>query len=363
MDFKVTAIQFCNRGVWKGKFSVWWLGFKTPSWEPIEMLTGVDQMLIDAAKRKPNHRVFCTPLAVLFSSEYGEFEVWWLGITTPTWESRSSLMLVDRDVIQAAMHTPNKRIKITGKRTSSVPRKRHCSVEPVPVLDAEAHRGTVAGTTGAVQTADSPPHKRHCLVEPVLETEAHRGAVAGMSVSVQATDALSESSVLSVSLLETAAHRGTVAGTSISAETTNTLTPTRQFQSSVGYCALNSVALLCTLPLALYERIHAMGASTQLEQVSKVLNGPAMPCQLHRPRDANRRKLNNTQLLPWLKEQTSGQYAVEFDGHCVAWDADAQVITDTDAGEPVSITPENIQLLGIRTVELCYRVQRNKQLR
>ena len=59
------------------------------------------------------------------------------------------------------------------------------------------------------------------------------------------------------------------------------------------------------------------------------------PCQLHVVKGLG------SDLLAWMREEASGVFAVEFDGHCVTWDAQKKTISDrctTVSSHPIPIT-------------------------
>jgi hypothetical protein len=119
-------------------------------------------------------------------------------------------------------------------------------------------------------------------------------------------------------------------------------------------CAVFSVANVVDIPPALYDHIRGKGGLFELEGVRDILNqAKGSPCKLHRVKGVQR-----TDLLAWLLEQTAGVFTVEFDGHCVSWDAARQLILETDPGFPFAlwITPETLAVLGIKQVEKAYRI-------
>jgi hypothetical protein len=120
------------------------------------------------------------------------------------------------------------------------------------------------------------------------------------------------------------------------------------------FCALLSVANVVDLPSALHDHIRDQGGLFELEGVRAILNEwPGTPCQLHCVK-----RVQRTDLLAWLLEQTEGVFTVEFNGHCVSWDAARQLILETDPGFPFAlwITAETVAALGIKQVEKAYRI-------
>ena len=128
-----------------------------------------------------------------------------------------------------------------------------------------------------------------------------------------------------------------------------------EYQVTGGFCALNAVANLFKLPLDMYQSIVSLGPLTDLRTVRNVINGyKKTPCKLHRIKG-----VNNVQLLPWLRAQTTGKYAVEFGHHCVSWDAAEQVIFETDptfGNSGLAITDALLDALRIKKVECAFRV-------
>ena len=124
------------------------------------------------------------------------------------------------------------------------------------------------------------------------------------------------------------------------------------FQEAGGYCALHSVARVVSLSDELYESIRSRGKLLPLEKVCQLLNQKGTPCQLHRV------KVENTHLLAWLLQQTTGIFSVEFGAHCISWDADKQEILETDPSYPpfMPINDETLMKLGIWKLEKAYRI-------
>jgi hypothetical protein len=125
-------------------------------------------------------------------------------------------------------------------------------------------------------------------------------------------------------------------------------------QAKGEFCAVFSVANVVDIPPALYDHIRDEGGLFELEGVRDILNqAKGSPCKLHRVKGVQR-----SDLLPWLLEQIEGVFTVEFDGHCVSWDAARQLILETDPGFPFAlwITPETLAVLGIKQVEKAYRI-------
>ena len=91
-----------------------------------------------------------------------------------------------------------------------------------------------------------------------------------------------------------------------------------------------------------------------LEDVVKlVTNTPETPCHMKKPKGVERH-----QYFDWLRQQKSGAFAVDVGGHCVTWDAAAQLITDADLHqpEPLKISEDTLRLLGIDRIEKIYRI-------
>ena len=130
--------------------------------------------------------------------------------------------------------------------------------------------------------------------------------------------------------------------------------PVVKHQEKDGFCALHSVANAILLPQRLYDFIRDKGCLFELEGVRALINEQTgTPCQLHRIPGVQK-----TDLLVWLRRQNKGIFVVEFNGHCVTWDAGSQLIIETDPGFPVpiSITDQNLAKLGIEVVEKAFRL-------
>jgi hypothetical protein len=125
-------------------------------------------------------------------------------------------------------------------------------------------------------------------------------------------------------------------------------------QAKGEFCALHSVANAIPLPQELYDFIHDKARLFELEGVRVVINEwTGTPCQLHRIKGVQK-----TDFLAWLRRQVEGIFAVEFNGHCVTWDAASQLImeTDPDFPHPLPITDQTLIALGINVVEKAYRI-------
>jgi hypothetical protein len=149
-----------------------------------------------------------------------------------------------------------------------------------------------------------------------------------------------------------------------------TVTGSLLFQrASGGYCALNAVynafvVLSKAQPdvksfsSALYKTIWNLGSHTMLEHVTQHVDSTGI-AQFSRPREANNNRIQKLKLLQWLKTQKTGCYVVEFDQHVVTWNADQQLIIESDADypSPISITDESLTSLNITrdSVEKVYR--------
>jgi hypothetical protein len=73
------------------------------------------------------------------------------------------------------------------------------------------------------------------------------------------------------------------------------------------------------------------------------------------------KRVLQSQLLSWLKSQSTGVFAIQFGKHCVTWCANEQVIIDSDPvhPSPIVISDSNLYLLGITYVDYCYQVIQN----
>jgi hypothetical protein len=67
--------------------------------------------------------------------------------------------------------------------------------------------------------------------------------------------------------------------------------------------------------------------------------------------------VENTNLLSWLRDQVAGIFCVEYDNHCIVWDANRKLLMDTDpiCPYPVTVTEESLVMFGIKTVERVYQ--------
>ena len=125
-------------------------------------------------------------------------------------------------------------------------------------------------------------------------------------------------------------------------------------------CALNSVANVVRLPQALYEEL--IKDDPPLEQVTHLINAAGV-AQFRKPKDAAGKGIENTDLLDWMRCQDTGVFAVEYDGHCVTWDAAKQTILDTDPLFPnaLPINEDTLTRLKIKCVEKAYEIFPGKE--
>ena len=124
-------------------------------------------------------------------------------------------------------------------------------------------------------------------------------------------------------------------------------------QDKTGYCSLNSVHNLVPFGDELYKFIHSKGRFFQLESIRTILNNlKRTPCQLYKL------KHGGGDILKYLLSQTEGKFVVEFNGHCVSWDASKKIIIPTDSRFPhtMEITTPNLITLGISRVDMGFRV-------
>ena len=126
-----------------------------------------------------------------------------------------------------------------------------------------------------------------------------------------------------------------------------------QHQSALEFCARNALMNFVALPSALVILVTTEGAYCELTTLGNVVNHfQKVPCQLHKI------KVENTNLLNWLRLQTTGMFLVEFDGHVVGWDANKSHILETDPRCPFAapINEQTLDELGIKHVEKAFRV-------
>jgi hypothetical protein len=128
------------------------------------------------------------------------------------------------------------------------------------------------------------------------------------------------------------------------------------FQAEGKFCATNALAL------ALYIQDSAM--PDELYTLMKTKNSTLEEgIQLLRCNGYQTRKpegIDNTGMLGHLQSEASttagGVYAVQYDAHCVVWDAGEGLIYDTDprCRHPLVINEEALTLLGIGRIEKAY---------
>jgi hypothetical protein len=108
------------------------------------------------------------------------------------------------------------------------------------------------------------------------------------------------------------------------------------------------------------------------ELVAKVPPLTALSIVLNRIHGADKRftyqkvRITNNVVLNYLATQTSGQYVLSFDGHCVAYDATRHIIFDGDSRYPafgIIASPENLKKLKISrfNISRCYKVDFNNE--
>ena len=124
------------------------------------------------------------------------------------------------------------------------------------------------------------------------------------------------------------------------------------YQDREGYCSLNAVRNLVTLPEELVDAIKKEGP---------MYSHTAMSRQIHRsvgcPIRLDKVKCSMDKLR-FLQGQTEGLFVVYFEGHCLSWDANRRVILDTDPMYPdmLAIDDKTIEMLNIRNVSTVYRI-------
>jgi len=123
----------------------------------------------------------------------------------------------------------------------------------------------------------------------------------------------------------------------------NTMTEIIMFQVQGRLCALNAVANAMTIPMELYEEIKKQ--NPELKRVVERVRQAGI-AHFHKVKEENDKDLQAKML-----DQKSGIFAVRFGTHCLTWDANSQVILDTDPEYPHPL-PINEQLLKTLKNEL-----------
>jgi hypothetical protein len=123
-------------------------------------------------------------------------------------------------------------------------------------------------------------------------------------------------------------------------------------QDRNGYCALNAVLNLVTLPVELVRAIRQKGPQYSHTAMSRQITRCAgCPVKMEKVK-------GQLDKIAFLRQQTQGLFVVYFQGHCLSWNANESLISDTDPGfpEPLTITDSNIALLMIHRIELVYAI-------
>ena len=147
------------------------------------------------------------------------------------------------------------------------------------------------------------------------------------------------------------------AGKEISNSDFEILSPVRpRFQDADGFCALHSVANAVDLDKPVFDEIYSKGPIFRLEDVVAIVNNRKTKQELRKVKGVPK-----TLLLNYLCAQKEGIFALEFEGHCVTWDANNQLILETDpcVTFAVPIMDDSLNVLGITktSVEKAYRIR------
>jgi hypothetical protein len=119
-----------------------------------------------------------------------------------------------------------------------------------------------------------------------------------------------------------------------------------------GYCALNAVRNLVTLPDELVRAIQDKGPLYSHTTLSRqLIQFKGCPVRLEKVK-------GQLDKLAFLYAQTQGLFLVCFHGHCLSWNATERLLCDTDPRfpEPLAITAANVALLQIQHINLIYRL-------
>ena len=132
--------------------------------------------------------------------------------------------------------------------------------------------------------------------------------------------------------------------------------PKVEHQAADEYCSLNSIANAVPLSEELYKFIQTKGPLFDLEGIRNILNEKkGTPCQLH-----HIKAVQKTDLFEWLRRQKSGIFAVQFNTHCVTWDAMCARIIETDPRFPraMHINDTTLNTLGLnsKSIEVAFKI-------
>ena len=119
-----------------------------------------------------------------------------------------------------------------------------------------------------------------------------------------------------------------------------------------GYCALNAVRNLVTLPDELVRAIQDKGPLYSHTTLSRqLIQFKGSPVRLEKVK-------GQLDKLAFLYAQTQGLFLVCFQGHCLSWNATECLLSDTDPRfpEPLAITAANVALLQMQHIDIIYRL-------
>jgi hypothetical protein len=125
------------------------------------------------------------------------------------------------------------------------------------------------------------------------------------------------------------------------------------FQDSSGYCALNAVRNLVSLSPAVVTAVKAFGPLYSHTALSRYLaHSVESPICLVKVKDQRDK-------IRFIQKQTTGQYSIYSQGHCISWDATNGVVSDTDPDYPSTLptSMHTLAYLNIVDINLIYQVK------
>jgi hypothetical protein len=127
------------------------------------------------------------------------------------------------------------------------------------------------------------------------------------------------------------------------------------FQSDIGYCALNSLLNLTTIPPYLIKMVKGEGSSYPVKALATLTNTKSeWPVMLTKVKD-----VQDVNLLSYLVCQEKGTFILAFQGHCISYDTKRGLIpTDPKYPNILEFTELSLSKLEISKLDLVYLIEK-----